>query len=143
MSEVVSLLDEFALAFTKAYPCEALSFAPALQDHGIAVRKEAAGLAVLKRDRLAAVLRQLDHRARLARLRARDRAAAEQVARLEVASAYGVVATIWATVQYWCRKLVRDRRSAGMPSLRCCAVWSQTSSWISSPPESELPGWSR
>jgi hypothetical protein len=72
-------------------PPRAFGLAVAAQDHAVAVLQEGARLAIGQRERHLAALAQLQQRAALVGPRAALRAAAHQVARLQVASVAGVV----------------------------------------------------
>ena len=123
----------------------ACALAVAAQDQRVAVFQEGAALAVGQRDRLLAAQRELQQRAGLVRLRARQRAGAEQVARLQVAAVAPCGARSVAPASSRPPRVVlpRVRRTGASPASRIFAVCSQTSSVMSSAPRSRLAGESR
>src|SRR5512134_404364 len=102
-------------ALAEADPREARAFAPAAEDHRVAVLEEGARLAVRERDRLLAAVRELQERAGFLGRRAGLRARADEVARPQVAAVHRVV-----------RDQLRDRpvrvSQAGSRELCCTGI---------------------
>ncbi len=85
------LKPRFRPHFTQADAHRALPLAVAADDQRVAVFKESALLSIGQRDRLLAALREFYQRAGFVGLGARERAGAQQVARLQVAAVHRVV----------------------------------------------------